>query len=153
MSSLKERKTFMSSELSRNSAEVFKAAEEEPISITRRDGDSLVLMTEAENESRNSLLNFAAQLIVVTVDEDGRSLGERFTDRFEWMLVLSKEDREQCAKDLIKAARASFATNTAHLAIAELTSWKMTAEAIADGLDKLPPVEYLEEFITVERPR
>ena len=36
-------RTVRSSELSRNSREVFEAADQGPVLITRRDGDSLVL--------------------------------------------------------------------------------------------------------------
>lgn len=47
------------------------------------------------------------------------------------MLALSPADRESCAQDLVDAARSSFSTDQPHLAIAELTSWKETATAVA----------------------
>ena len=73
------------------------------------------------------------------------------SDRFPWMLALSPADQETCADDVLAAARASFATNQPHLAIAELSSWRETATAIAAGLGK-EPVEWLDNSEAVERP-
>lgn len=144
------RNEFHSSELSRNSAEVFSAAEEHPVKVTRRGAEPLVLMTEREATAQQRLFEFAATLISVTTDDRG-TLAERMADRFPWMLALSAEDQKYCAADLLTAARASFATEQPHLAAAALTSWKETASAIAAGLGT-EPIEWLEAEITMERP-
>lgn len=145
-------KVFQSSDLSRSSAEVFAAATEHPVEVTRRDGESLVLMSESEDRARNSLLELAAQLIAVSTNCEC-TLAERMSDRFPWMLALSVEDRELCATEILAAARASFATKQPHLAIAELTAWRETATAMAAGLGKTR-VEWLDEndAETVARP-
>ncbi|GAA3128967.1 hypothetical protein GCM10020255_002070 [Rhodococcus baikonurensis] len=65
------RTTRRSSDLSKHSAEVFAEAEDHPVTVTRRDGEDLVLMTQREADSRARLLEFAAQLIGVAVDDDG----------------------------------------------------------------------------------
>ena len=44
--------TRRSSDLSKHSAEVFAAAEDHPVTITRRDGEALVLMSQREAEGR-----------------------------------------------------------------------------------------------------
>ncbi|NMN99707.1 prevent-host-death protein [Gordonia sp. TBRC 11910] len=145
--------TRRSSDLSKHSAEVFAEAEDHPVTVTRRDGEALVLMSQREAEGRARLLTFAAQLITVTLDDAG-TLAERMTKAFPWMLALTPTDRETCAQDLVDAARASFATNQPHIAIAELTSWKETATAVAAGLGRTD-VEWLDEedaTRTVERP-
>lgn len=142
--------TRRSSELSKHSAEVFAEAENHPVTVTRRDGEALVLMSQREAEGRSRLLDFAAQLITVTLDQNG-SLTERMTKAFPWMLALSPKDRATCAQDLVDAARASFSTNQPHLAIAELRSWKETAAAIAAGLGSTD-LEWLDEDETVGRP-
>lgn len=134
--------TRRSSDLSKHSAEVFAEAEDHPITITRRDGESLVLMSQREADARAELLHIAATLISVTL-EDG-PLTERMADRYPWMYALGEQDRRQCASDLIDAARASFSTQQPHLAIAKLTSWRETATAIAAGLGS-QPVEWLDE--------
>lgn len=144
------RTEFRSSELSRNSSEVFAAADRGPVTVTRRDGASLVLMNESEAAARKQLFEFAAQLIAITTDDRG-TLAERMADHFPWMFALSEAGREQCAKDLVTAARASFATEQPHLVAAELTSWKETAEARAAGY-RDEPVEWLEADETLARP-
>lgn len=127
--------TRRSSDLSKHSAEVFAEAEDHPVTVTRRDGEALVLMSQREAEGRARLLEFAAQLIGVAVDDDG-PLAERMSRAFPWMLALSPEDRATCAQALVDAARASFSTDQAHLALAELTSWRETATAIAAGFGR-----------------
>ena len=142
--------TRRSSDLSKHSAEVFSEAEDHPVTVTRRDGKPLVLMSQREAEGRARLLNFAAQLITVTLDESG-SLAERMSKPFPWMLALSPADRATCAQELVDAARASFATDQPHLAIAEMTSWQETAVAIAAGLHSVD-AEWLDGGDVVERP-
>ncbi|MDQ1246063.1 MAG: hypothetical protein QG597_430 [Actinomycetota bacterium] len=142
--------TRRSSDLSKHSAVVFAEAEDHPVTVTRRDGEDLVLMSQREAEGRSRLLRFAAQLITVTLDDNG-SLAERMSRAFPWMLALSPADRVVCAQDLVDAARASFATDQSHLAIAELTSWKETATAVAAGLGSTD-LEWLDEDETVDRP-
>lgn len=147
--------TRRSSDLSKHSAEVFGEAEDHPVTVTRRDGEPLVLMSQREADARAELLHIAAALITVTLD-DG-PLVENMASRYPWMYALSTTDREQCSRDLIDAARASFSTHQPHLAIAKLTSWRETAAAIAAGLGSRP-VEWLDEGddidggVLVERP-
>lgn len=144
------RTTFQSSELSRAPADVFAAAADHPVQVTRRDGESLVLMSESADRAREALLELAAQLVAVSTSTDGTLVG-RMSDRFPWMLALSPADQEACATAVLAAARASFATHQPHLAIAELTAWRETATAIAAGLGK-EPVEWLDDAEAVERP-
>lgn len=99
--------TRRSSDLSKHSAEVFAEAEDHPVTVTRRDGEALVLMSQREADGRARLLEFAAQLIGVAVDDDG-PLAERMSRVFPWMLALSQKDRGTCALDLVDAARRRF---------------------------------------------
>ena len=139
-----------SSDLSKHSADVFAEAEDHPVQVTRRDGEPLVLMSQREVDARALLLQFAADLITVTLDDEG-SLASRMARKFEWMHALSATDQAACANDLVDAARASFSTGQAHLAVAELTSWRETATAVAAGLTA-SPVEWLDDAEKVERP-
>jgi hypothetical protein len=145
------RRKFLSSELSRNSRSVMDAAEAEPVDIDRRDGHPLVLMSQQEADAKDALLQLAAQLIAVTVDDDKGTLGQRLSERFNWMFAFSEEMRERCAQDIIRAARASFSTGQAHLAVAELAAWESTAQAIAAGLNS-EPLEWIEDSAPLERP-
>ena len=142
--------TRRSSDLSKHSAEVFAEAEEHPVTVTRRDGEALVLMSQREAEARGQLLQLAAQLITVTLDNDG-PLETRMANLFPWMLAFSPEGRAHCSRALIDAARASLSTAQPYLAIAELTSWRETATAIAAGLGS-QPVDWLDQDESVERP-
>jgi len=142
--------TFQSSDLSRHAAHVFAAAEVQPITVTRRDGEALVLMTEREAQARDGLLTIAAQMIAVATDDRG-SLVERMTVQFPWMLALSGDDQATCTDDLLRAARASFATGQAHLVAAEVTAWRETATAVAAGLGH-NQVDWIDVPTWVERP-
>jgi dsDNA-binding SOS-regulon protein len=143
-------RVFQSSELSRHSTRVFAAAEDRPVEVTRRDGEDLVLMSKREASARDGLLELAATLIGVATDTRG-SLADRMSSALPWMLALSPADRVTCANELLDAARASFSTGQAHLAVAEMTSWRETATAIAAGLGT-ESVEWLDAATPVERP-
>lgn len=124
------RTTFQSSELSCSSAEVFAAAADHPIEVTRRDGESLVLMSDSADRACTALLELAAQLAAVSTSTDG-TLVTRMTDKFPWMLTLSTADQQTCTNDILTVARASVDTHQPHLAIAELRAWRETAAAPA----------------------
>lgn len=125
---------IQSSELSRNSAAVFAVAEKSPVRVTRRDGEDFVLMSFTEAAARQKLMEFAAQLIAITTDERG-SLVERMCDRFPWMFTLTKAEQLRCTKEILEAARASFATDQPSIAIVEITAWHETAAAKKAGMD------------------
>jgi len=147
-----QRPSFKSSELSRNSKALFAAADGNGVEITRRDGANLILLPQAEADVRDQLLRLAGDLVISATG--GRdSFAEHLADRLPWMLALNPEDRETCAQDVLKAARASFSTGQAHLAIATVTSWCETARLIAAGVTS-EPVEWLEDSaeLVVERP-
>ncbi|MEY3408068.1 MAG: hypothetical protein RL038_1129 [Actinomycetota bacterium] len=132
--------SFLSSELSRNSAKVFQAAEVRPVLVTRRDGENLVLMSERDSTSRDELMSLAAQLIAVTTDDNG-TLHERLSVIFPWILALSEADREDCANEILTAARAAFATSKPNLVLLEIAAWRDSAIAIADGLGNIVDLE------------
>src|SRR5690625_2251664 len=108
----KARESFKSSELSRASAEVFAAAADHPITVTRRDGEPLVLMSEREDHARSELLMLASKLISISNIEDD-NLVRFMSEQFPWMLALSPEDQKTCAQEVLKAAKASFSTGQA----------------------------------------
>lgn len=76
--------------------------------------------------------------------------GGRVAKTFPWLLALPTVDRETCAQDLVDAARGSFSTDQPQLVIAEMTSWKETAAAIAAGLGSAA-LEWLDDDELVER--
>ncbi len=104
------RRVVRSSELSKHSAAVFAQAEAGPIDVTRRDGETLVLLTKHDDEQRELVLRLAAQLIAVSLDETG-SLVDRLSVPFPWIKLLSERDEERCAKQIVATARGAFDVN------------------------------------------
>ena len=141
---------FHSSELSRNSASVFAAAESSPVLVTRRDGEDLVLMTKREADASTALNEFAAQLLGITAHSP-RDLADKVSQLYPWMLALSQADQEQCAVDLLQATRTALATAQPGRVISELLSWRETARALNDGL-QVSSDDWLESVTLVEQP-
>ncbi|WP_237200833.1 hypothetical protein [Rothia nasimurium] len=81
MSTLTYARTFNSSELSRNLKPVIEAVESQPVLVTRRDSENLVLMTEREADDRRDMFAIVAQIIAATTLEGG-SLAERMATVF-----------------------------------------------------------------------
>lgn len=97
--------TRRSSELSSRSAEVFAEAENHLVTVTRRDGEALVLMSQREADGRARLLALALQLITVALDGSG-SLPERMAKAFPWMLALPVGGRTgRCWARMARAER------------------------------------------------
>lgn len=55
------------------------------MTVTRRDGETPVLMSQREADGRARLLHFAAQLIIVPLDDRG-ILAERMNQNLPWCL-------------------------------------------------------------------
>lgn len=128
---------FASSDLSRSSAKVFEAATAEPVRITRRDGENLVLMTEQELNRQQTLLNVAAQIIAVsTYTASDEELAGEMARHFPWNLALDAQDQAVCTRDIIDDARASFSLKKPDLIVGTLNAWQDTAEAVAAGYRK-----------------
>src|SRR5699024_8521261 len=70
--------TQRSSDLSKHSAEVFAEAEDHPVTVTRRDGEALVLVSPRDADRRARLRNLAAQQLRGTLDDDA-TLAERMS--------------------------------------------------------------------------
>ena len=139
-----------SSELSRNPLKVFSAAEKTPVTVTRRDGEDLVLMSKKETQSIPQFHTHVAQVLSALDDQNG-SLVARMTKYFPWMLALEEDAQQECTQDLIRTTKAALATNAPMLAINELNAWTATAETIALGID-FKDIDWLDAPILVERP-
>lgn len=147
---LSGRRVVQSSELSRYSAEVFAKAEEGAVDVTRRDGETLVLMTKRDDDARELVLEIAAQLIAASLDERG-TLVERLAGPFPWIMLLTKPDQNQCASDIIAVARGAFSIGQPVRLLTEIAAWRNTAEGVAAGATS-EPLEWLDSVVVVERP-
>ena len=146
-----ERHVVQSSELSRHSAAVFAAAEDAPVEVTRRDGETLVLTTKREAVAHQRILEVAAQLIAVSLDGNG-TLEDRLARPFPWINLLSVQDQRTCAQDIIDTARGAFVVNQPGKILTEITAWQNTAEAVAAGWGHDEP-DWLREPVAVKKPR
>lgn len=144
------RTTRRSSDLSKKSAEVFAEAEQAPVTVTRRDGEPMVLMAARRAAEMDQLLDSAAAFTLAMLRDQPAPV-DAMSGVYPWMAALSEEDRISCAHDLREAAIVSFSTGQGKRLQETVASWKGTAEAIAAGLSA-GPVEWLADAPAVERP-
>lgn len=136
-------KKVQSSDLSRHSKDVFAAAEDGPVIITRRDGEDLVLTSETQARHDRQGLDLAAQLIAASLDPSGRPFTVRLQEPFPWIGFLSPPEQEEFAQDVVATARACAAVRQFDRLVLTLLDWKRTAEAYASGLTASIDVEWL----------
>jgi len=147
----RRRRTVQSSDLSRHAKDVFAAAEQEPLEVTRRDGAPLVLTTKERSDEDEAVLDIAAELIAaVTVNEE-LPLHERLAIPYPWIGMLSREDQRQFAREIVEVARGSFALRQPRRLLLEMQAWRNSAEAIAAGWGAVEP-EPLARPVVVEKP-
>lgn len=147
------RRTVQSSELSRNSAAVFAAAEEGPVNITRRDGDDLVLAKSEDVERERRAFGVAASLVAASLGQTGQSLGERLRQQFPWVEFLRPRDRETFATEIVDVTRACAAVGHFGPILVVFEAWHSTAEALAAGYTPDDELDWLDEPSPVGDPR
>lgn len=146
-------RTVQSSELSRNPASVFEAADLGPVTITRRDGESLVLARSSDVARQREGLELAAHLVVASLAPGNVPFEERLRGPFPWVEFLSPDDREQFAREVVDVARACAAVSRFDRLLLTLKAWHSTAEAIAAGYTHNDALEWLDEPALVNDPR
>lgn len=103
-----------------------------------------------ERADESEALTLARQIIAATT-RDGGSLAERLSDALPWMLALSADAREICARELVDSSRAAFSTHQPRALLSTVNSWFETASAQAAGLH-LEATGWLDESELVEQP-
>lgn len=152
MASAVKSRTVHSSALSRHSAEVFRAVEEGPVTITRRGGEPLVLERASDVERQRAGLRIATDLVAASLSPIETSFVEKLRAPYPWLEFLSSHDREAFAIEIVDVARACAAVGTFDRLIVTLSSWKHTAHAVAAGYTSDDELEWIEEVEVVERP-
>lgn len=142
---------FSFSELSRNSKAVATAAEKGPVTITRRDGDELVLLPKSFIENEHSGLAAVAQVLEIIAGDDGVSQTVRLNRTFPWVQFLPDGDKREFVDDIVSTARACASVAKFDPLKQAIHAWKSTAEAHAAGWGKTDYI-WFEEEIPVERP-
>lgn len=139
-----------SSDLSRNPLKVFSAAEKAPVTVTRRDGEDLVLMNKRETQHMDEFHTYISQVLTALADNEG-NLVQRLAKSFPWILAFKKDGQIECAEELVRTAKVAMATSVPTYALHALYSWRGTAEAHALGI-QVEEVQWLASPIPVPRP-
>lgn len=146
-------RTVQSSELSRNSAAVFQAAEQGPVTITRRDGETLVLTKESDLAQQREGLELAAQLVAASLASNDIPFVDRLRGPFPWVEFLKPADRGAFAQEIVDVARACAAVSRFDRLLITLLAWRSTAQAIADGYTPDEDLDWLETPEPMADPR
>lgn len=147
------RRSVQSSELSRNSAAVFIAAEEGPVDITRRDGEDFVLMTARRAEQDSRALTIAFELVAASTTDGPSSLIERLRGPYPWLEFLTADERGRFVREIVDVTRACAAVRTYDRLLATFEAWHASAVAIAQGYTPDDALEWLDEPVRVPDPR
>lgn len=145
--------TATSSDLSRNPGQVFRAADQGPVTITRRDGEPLTLLPSRTVEREHEALRLASHLVAASLAPGEESFTSRLLGPFPWLGFLPGEQREAFAAEIVEVARACAAISSFDRLFIVLAEWKATAEAVAAGYTHDDELDWLDEPATVEDPR
>jgi hypothetical protein len=145
------RRSVQSSDLSRHAKDVFAAAEQEPLEVTRRDGAPLVLTTKERSDDDEAVLDIAAQLIAAVTVNESLPLHDRLAIPYPWLKLLSRADQQRFATEIVEVARGSFSLRQPRRLLLEMQAWRNSAEAIAAGWDTSEP-DLLDPPVIAEKP-
>ena len=144
---------MQSSELSRNSAAVFAAAEQGPVDITRRDGEGFVLLRAADAAKERQALAVAAEFVTASLSTSEEALSERLRGPFPWVEFLSPSARAAFAEELLAVTRACAAVGQFRPLLVTFEAGRSTAEAIAAGYPPDSDLPWLNDGVRVADPR
>lgn len=153
MSALITSHTASSSDLSRNPAQVFRAADQGPVTITRRDGEPLTLLRSKTVEREHEALQLAANLVAASLAPGESSFADRLLGPFPWLGFLPVHQREQFASEIVEVSRACASISNFDRLFVVLSAWKATAEAVASGYTPDAELDWLDESEPVDDPR
>lgn len=141
-----------SSDLSRRGSEVFHAADQGPVEITRRDGETLILTRKSERDDQFTVLTMAADLIAASLGPDEVPFVDRLADRFPWMEFLTPAGRDMFANEIVHSARACASIKDFTPFLAEIVAWRETAASRAAGYTTDSQLDWLDEPTPVPHP-
>jgi PHD/YefM family antitoxin component YafN of YafNO toxin-antitoxin module len=126
----KTQMSFQVSQLNRNPAKVFEAAEKSPILISHRSGMQAILMTKKEFEAQPILDSLLASLIRALSSSEGSAADQLAVD-LPWLTKLNEEQRIRCVSELISLSKVSLSLGVAVPAVEKLNEWKSLANKTA----------------------
>jgi prevent-host-death family protein len=126
----KTQMSFQVSQLNRNPAKVFEAAEKSPILISHRNGMQAVLMSKREYEAQPILNLLIASLIRAFSSTEG-SAADQLAVELPWLTKLNDEEKNRCMSELISFSKVSLSLGVALPAVEKLKEWKALANKSA----------------------
>lgn len=145
-------RTVQSSDLSRRSKDVFAAVEKGPVTITRRDGEDLVLSKASDAAQQQEGLKLAAQLVAASLAPDDEPFVDRLRLPFPWIEFLSGPERQDFAEELVSVARACASVGRFDRLLITIHAWEATATALASGYTADVDLHWLDEGLAVTHP-
>lgn len=146
-------RTVQSSELSRNSAAVFAAAENGPVAITRRDGEGFVLLRAKDVAEEQQALRIAFDVLLASLPQDASPLEQQMLRQFPWLAFLPAAGQAEFASEIVSTARACAAVGRFSRLLTVYASWHSTAEAVAAGYTPDDELDWLDQPEAVDDPR
>ncbi len=146
-------RSVQSSELSRNSAAAFAAAEQGPIEITRRDGEDFVLAKASDVAKERRAISVAADLVAASLSTSGLNLADRLRQPFPWLEFLVPQSQVRFATEIVDVTRACAAVGQFSKLLVVLEAWRSSAETIANGYTPDDELEWLDVPVLVTDPR
>ncbi len=148
-----ETSTATFSELLRSPNDVAEAAEHGSVTITRRDGQDLVLTTAQTAQNSRDGLRFAASIVAAAVVESPTTFVQGLHAAFPWMTFLSEREQQQLADELVSLARGCAAVDRFEPLSASVRGWEATAQAYAAGIPRdSSDIDWLTDSEPVSRP-
>jgi hypothetical protein len=130
------RQTATFSVLLRSPKDVVAAAERGEVTITRRDGEDLVLTTAASARRNRDGLALASSIIAAAVAVSPETFAGRLRVQFPWMTSLSETEQEMLAAEVVDLSRACAAGHQFDMLAIAVDAWQSTAGAYAAGVPK-----------------
>lgn len=143
------------SELLRNPRDVIAQLEQGDVTLTRRDGEALMLTKAARSAENQDALDHLSRLIAASLDDVvcARMAGH-LNDEHPWLALLPEQQQLRFVGDYFRILRASLSAGGYTQLAAFLASWRGTAEVYALGLTPLAfDADYAEASEPVARPR
>lgn len=123
------------------------------MTITRRDGEPLLLVKASDLARDQRGLSITAQIVGAVLQTDPVGLAERFLQPYPWVEFLAQPDREAFAREVVDVTRACAAIAQFGRLESVVSSWQATAEALAAAIDATgADLEWLEDPVRVPRP-
>ena len=123
------------------------------MTITRRDGEALILTRASAVEHQRLGLQLAAQLIAASLADSRTPFVDRLRVPFPWLEFLNASNRDSFATEVVDVARACAAFGQFDRLLDVLMAWRATAEAVAAGYTRDEDLTWIDEPAPVPDPR